>query len=150
MLDVRTDFERTLREMDAFRRQMDALFDTLDTGWSRGPGWSANATAFPAASLYDQGSELVLSADVPGVAPDAIDLQVTARGLTVSGERKVEAPQGYKVHRQERTSYRFSRSFQLPVKVDADRVTAEVRNGVLTVRLPKAAEVQPRRITING
>jgi HSP20 family protein len=70
--------------------------------------------------------------------------------LTVTGERRADAPEGYSVHRQERLPARFSRGFQLPVKVDGAGITAALKDGVLTVTMPKAAESQPRQITVKS
>src|SRR5690606_11388939 len=92
----------------------------------------------------------VLAVDVPGVAPEDIELQVTAEGVTLRAERKVVPPEGYSTHRQERGAFRIARSWSLPVAVDPDAAVAEVKNGVLTVTLPKAPEEQPRRITIHA
>jgi HSP20 family protein len=66
----------------------------------------------------------------------------------LQGSRRVEAPQGYDVHRRERGAYEFTRSFTLPVKVDADQAKATLKNGLLTLTLPKAPEVQPRQINV--
>jgi HSP20 family protein len=68
----------------------------------------------------------------------------------VRGERKVEPPQGHSTHRSERTSYRFARTFELPSKIDSDRVDARLENGVLTVSLPKAPEAQPKQISVKA
>jgi HSP20 family protein len=145
-----SDFDRSLAEMDRFRRQMEHLFDVLESPSRRQPqsylGWSS----VPEATLTDEGTALHLTADVPGLAADDLDLQVTSSGLTISGLREVTVPDGYQAHRRERREYRFSRAFQLPAEVDADKVTAQVDNGVLTVRLPKVPEVRPRRITVKA
>jgi HSP20 family protein len=70
--------------------------------------------------------------------------------LSISGTRATEAPQGYSVHRMERPSVEFSRSFALPCKVDADRTSAVVRNGILTVTMEKASDAMPRQITVKA
>jgi HSP20 family protein len=141
------DLDRTLSEMEAFRRQFDAAYDAYDgSRRSQFVGWSA----YPEGELRDVGDELVLTAELPGIPSDAIDLQVTAMAMTISGERDTTAPEGYTPHRQERRAYRFSRSFRFPVKVDSERAAAELKDGVLTVHLPKAAEAQPKRIQIGS
>jgi HSP20 family protein len=68
----------------------------------------------------------------------------------LKGERKVTPPEGYGVHRSERSSYRFARTFELPAKIDADKVEASLEHGVLTVKLPKAAEARPKQITVKA
>ena len=69
---------------------------------------------------------------------------------SMRGERKVEVPHGYSEHRRERSAVSFAKSFQLPARVDADKVTAILKHGVLTLTLPKAAEAQPRQISVNA
>ena len=98
----------------------------------------------------DQGSSFVVRAEVPGVAEKDIELRATATALTLKGKRQVEAPKGYSTHRSERSSWSFARTFELPAKVDADRVEARLENGVLTVTLPKAPEAQPKQIAVRA
>ena len=141
------DFDRTLDEMDSFRRRMDDLFQALE-GRRGGEyiGWSD----FPNADLRDEGGHLVIEADVPGLRKEDLEVNCTGNGVTISGKRTVEVPDGYQAHRRERSDYQFSRSFSLGSKIDADKATAELRDGMLTITLPKSAEAQPRRIDINA
>jgi HSP20 family protein len=86
---------------------------------------------------------------VPGVAPDAIDVTVHDRVLTVSGERRLDrAPDGSAAYRLERRHGRFARRLTLPKTVDPDRITAHHEHGVLYLELPKRPEAQPRRIAV--
>jgi len=138
------DFERTFAAMDELRRTVEQAYREDDAlSFQRVTGW-------PRMSLWDEGRNLVLKADVPGLTDKDVQLQLTQDVLTVSGERKSDAPEGYSVHRQERQPARFSRSFTLPYKVTADAITATLQNGVLTVTLPKAPESQPRQITVKA
>ena len=137
------DLERTFAELDALRRH--AEHDPRTTG-TRHLGWAP----FPHARYHDAGDALVIEADVPGLEAKDLDISATAKGVTLSGQRSVATPQGYDVQRQERQAYKFSRNFNLPVKIDPDQVDARLDNGVLTVRLRKATEVQPRRIQITN
>jgi HSP20 family protein len=126
---------------DQLRRELDRAL----SGFSE----SGNERQFGARlTLSDNGAAFVVSAELPGLAQKDLDLQVTATTVTLRGERKMDAPQGYTVHRSERTGYRFARSFELPSKIDPDKVEATLVNGVLTVTLPKAAEAQPKQITV--
>jgi HSP20 family protein len=100
--------------------------------------------------VYDAGGNLVLEADVPGMTQKDLRLTVNESTLTLEGERKSDAPEGYSVHRQERGALRFSRSFTLPVKTDSERCEATVKDGVLIVKLPKAKEAQPRQIEVRA
>lgn len=106
--------------------------------------------AAPTPRLYDEGEVLVLSMDVPGLSRDDLDITVLGRRLTVKGERKVAAPEGYQALRQERSAWRFARTWSLPVPVNSETAEASLDNGVLTVRMPKAAEARPHRITVRG
>jgi len=139
--------DRTFGALDDFRRRMDRLFEGFDARWSVG---DAYGTGWPAVELRDSGAELVLEADVPGLTDKDIQLTVTQDTLGLTGERKADAPEGYAVHRRERSVQRFSRAWALPTKVDVERVVATVKNGVLSVTLPKAAESRPRQITIKA
>jgi HSP20 family protein len=141
-----SDFERTFTAMDELRRKVEqALVDGNDGVFEGGP-----AVAWPRVNLWDAGPHLTLRADIPGVADKDLNLQLTQDVLTVSGERRVATPEGYSVHRQERTPTRFSRSFTLPSQVKGDAIVASLKDGVLTVTLPKAPESQPRQIAVKA
>ena len=143
MLNHLSDFERTFALMDEVRRRMGAW----DEGEPDGPDASR---AWPRISLFDAGEKLVLTADLPGI-PES-DLEVTTQngGLVISGERKADAPEGYAVHRQERAAMKFARSVALPCKVNTAETSASLREGVLTITLPKALEAQPKQISIRA
>ena len=133
---------------DALRREMNHLFFDFERGYS---GLTRNdARSFPRATLEDTGAALVVRAELPGVEDKALDLSVEESTLTIKGERKDAAPEGYSVHRKERGEYRFARSFSLPAKVEVDGVQATLKHGVLTVTLPKAKEAQPRQISVQA
>jgi HSP20 family protein len=129
---------------------MDELRRTVEQAWREEGTPFERAGSWPRVSLWDEGGNLVLKADVPGVTEKDVQLQLTEDVLTVSGQRRGDAPEGYSVHRQERLPARFSRAFQLPVKVDGAAITASLKDGVLTVTMPKAAESQPRQITVKS
>jgi len=107
------------------------------------PAWT------PAIDLSETPSELVLVVELPGVDPSAIDLSLTGNVLSLRGEKPVlEIPNGHNRVR-ERAAGSFHRQVTLTEAVDFDRVQAEARNGVLTVRLPKQEAAQPRSIPIH-
>lgn len=143
--DMWADFDRTFAWMEAFRRQMDHAFEEptlgLDLRSSRG---------FPSSNIYDAGNEFVVRADVPGLSEKDVNVSVNQDVLTISGARETGAPEGYTAHRRERLAVRFSRSFSFPAPVDMEKVKASVKNGVLTVHLAKAAEAQPRQISVKA
>jgi len=148
-----SDFDRDLGRfaaLDLLRRRMDEMFRDFDQPFRALRNELGEVTTWPRANLYDVGPELVLSAAVPGLSEKDISINATGDVLSISGERKVEVPEGYSVHRQERGSLAFSRSFTLPCKVDMEKASATVKDGMLTVRLAKAAEAQPRQITVKA
>jgi HSP20 family protein len=131
---------------DEFRREMDDLIRRFGSA-----GASEARGVFPAANLYETGDAYVLTAELPGLSRD--DIQVTLEGSTVTlaGERKIESRGGgTSVHRLERQGGSFRRAFELPVVVDSEKVEAIHKNGVLVLRLPKAPEHQPRQISVKA
>lgn len=145
MLTRWNDFERSVAMLDEFRRRMDTLFSDYD----RGAVPTAN-TAWPKVNMYDADAHVVLEAEVPGVLKDDIDITVTRDVLALSGRRNTTVPEGYSVHRRERGTLQFARSFALRDKVDPEKVSAELTDGVLTITLDKAPEAQPRKISVKA
>lgn len=145
--------DHELSALDDLRNQMDRLFLDFERGWGGGPepraprNWAAG-TAWPHIALYDSGSELRLRAEVPGLSEKDLNVSVEQSSLTIRGERTTEVPEGYSVHRQERGNRSFARSFTLPCRIDAERATANLKNGILEMTLPKVAEEQPRQIQV--
>jgi HSP20 family protein len=154
------DLERTFSAMDEARRRMDRLFDEYhdDGGWLRGalvddtgsPFGFRTRAAWPSVNLFDKQTALVLTAEVPGLSEKDVHIAINQDVLSLSGERKQDAPANYAVHRQERLPVKFSRSFKLPCKVDLENVTASIKDGILTITLPKVPEAQPRQITVSA
>lgn len=108
------------------------------------------APSFSPVSFEDDGTSYVLRADVPGLGENDVQISVAGNTVTLRGERQLEAPEGYSAHRRERAAVRFAKSFELPSRVDAEKVTATLKHGVLTLTLPKAAEAQPRQISVKA
>lgn len=106
--------------------------------------------AFPPVNLYETVDGYVLTAELPGVSPDDIDISIERNRVTLGGRREVERPEDGSVHRAERASGQFRRSVELPAEVDADKAEATHRNGVLLLRVPKAEQHQPRKIAVQG
>lgn len=154
MLTRFTPFDRTLALMDDWRRRMDRAFGDFQVpfapaGTFEDP-WSLSEATWPRVNLYDTGAGLLLTAEVPGLTAKDIQIQLENDVLTVSGERKVEVPQGYTAHRRERGSTSFTRTFSLPVKVDGEKVSASLKDGVLSLEMPKLPAAQPRQIAIKA
>lgn len=157
MLICFSDIDRTFAAMDQLRRRMDWFFDEYEPAREKGtlrPNLADETerlwgrTRWPWLSLADAGTSLLLKAEVPGLTEKDIQLSIHQDVLTMSGERKRDVPEGYVVHRQERSPLKFARSFTLPCKVDPEKSTATLKDGVLTVTLPKALEAQPRQINV--
>ena len=106
----------------------------------------------PAVDMYDEGKELVMKADLPGVKKEDIHLDLSENVLTLSGERKMEETvEKGGMHRYERHYGSFSRSFVLPSEVDTGKISASLKEGVLEIRLPKTekAITETRNISIS-
>ena len=104
----------------------------------------------PAVDIYETENELVLKADIPEVDPKNVGIQLENGTLTLKGERKFEQEQknGKGFHRIERSYGTFVRAFSLPETVDAEKVKADYKNGVLTVTVPKKEVAKPRTINV--
>jgi HSP20 family protein len=106
-------------------------------------------TAYPAVNLWEEDERFLVEAELPGLAIDDLEIYVDSDNqLTLKGERKAPEHEEVNWHRQERGFGRFSRTLELPSEVDADQVSAEFKYGVLTITLPKKAEVKPRRVEV--
>ena len=86
--------------------------------------------------------------EVPGVQMSNIEINVVGNELSIKGKRECGCGEGVTIHRQERGSGEFSRFLTLPVAIDAEKVEAVLKNGVLTIKLPKAEAAKPRRIEV--
>jgi len=105
----------------------------------------------PAVDIFEEQERFIVRADLPGVDPDDIEVNMENGVLTVSGERKNEERSEFEgVSRIERISGRFLRRFTLPDTADADAIKAKCRNGILEISIPKQAAVQPRRIAVEA
>lgn len=135
------DFGRAQAPHAQLRRELDRLFGEFER---------ASTAGSTAVGFDDDGSNFVLRADVPGLTESDIQISVAGNTVTLKGERKLEVPEGHSVHRRERSAVRFAKSFELPSRVDADKVTATLKHGVLTLTLPKVAEAQPRQISVKA
>ena len=105
----------------------------------------------PPVDIFEDKDAIYVKAELPGVKPEDVQLHVENNILTLSGERKLEKEEnkeGY--HRVERVYGSFTRSFALPNSVASDQVEAEMKDGVLNVKIPKKAQAQPKRIEVKS
>jgi HSP20 family protein len=132
------------RELDRFRGEVDRLFNEFSVG--REPFFSR---AYPAVNVGEDRNNFYIRAELPGVKPGELDIQCVEGSLVIRGERTI-APEneGISYHRREREGGTFRRIISVPQKVDAAKVSADLKNGVLTVTLPKAGEAKPRKISV--
>lgn len=132
-------------ELEAFRREMDRIFREF-FGEERAAatrGW------VPAVDIYETPTELVIQAELPGVKPDDVQIELTDDRLVLRGKREKQSTDEHATyHLLERHYGEFERSFVLNVPVDIEKAEATYRDGVLTVRLPKIAPKQAKRIEI--
>ncbi len=134
--------------LNQLHREMDRMFNDQDV---EGGAPSATADWTPAVDIKEQADAFVLYADLPGVDPGSIDVNMENSVLTIKGERPWDnADERQQFKRTERVRGSFYRRFTLPDSADAERVSARSRNGVLEVVIPKAEKVQPRRINVEG
>ena len=105
---------------------------------------------FPAINLYEQDNGLVLTADVPGVSPDALELTVQSDSVELKGNRSHGGQEQDRYSRRERRSGEFSRLVALPDTIDPDSVQAEYRDGILYVSLAKPDAAKPRKVDIQS
>lgn len=133
------DLDRTLATFAQMRRRMDAMWREAERS---GSGHRM--------SLDDRGDAWVLEAELPGVSAEDLELTLTGPVLQLRARRQVQVPEGFTAHRRERRSFEVARSITLPSRVDGEGVTAQARDGIVTVVLPKAAEARPKSIPVKA
>jgi HSP20 family protein len=122
--------------------------DDLFGGWLAG-NWFPQRTAFPALDLAESSRELVVMAELPGVKKEDVRVTLQDGVLNISGERHQKTlPEESRWHRTEVESGKFHRSVELPTAVDESAVSAELKDGILRIVVPKAEEVRPREIKV--
>lgn len=145
---------RPWRPFESLRREIDRLFDDFDGGrrgpfgrslfdiqpfWSREPTW----TAVPAVDVAETDKAYEITAELPGIDEKNVEVKLADGVLTIKGEKEEEKEEKKKDYYLSERSYgSFQRSFQVPTGVDADKIEAAFKKGVLTVTLPKTAEAQ--------
>lgn len=138
-----------MNEIDRLFSAMDLLRSkNFDRSYGEGSGWRV-VGGFPQTNMYDSGDSFQVIAEVPGIKKEDLNIRIQGNYLELSGTRKSDAPEGYETHRAERNASTFSRSFTLAADVDADKIEAVLKDGLLTLVLPKAESAKPRQITIN-
>lgn len=142
------DIDRMFGAMDLLRSRMNNLFTDFDRSYGNDYGWTV-AAGTPRTNIHDAGDHLEVTAEVPGFRKDDITIKIQGNYLEISGVRASDSPEGYTAHRVEREILPFSRSFTLPADVNADKVAANLKNGILKLTLPKAEAAKPKQIKIS-
>lgn len=140
---------RRLGEWDPFERMRELMqWDPFQDPW-RWLGGERVAGYTPTFDVREEKDALVFKADLPGIKQEDIDISITGNRLTVSGKREEErVEEGEAFNCRERSYGSFSRTFTLPDSIDPDHVQAEMHDGVLTLRLAKSPEAQPKKIAL--
>jgi len=139
------------REMSLLRSNMNRLFDDAFGNMPLERTNGGTGTWGVALDVSEDENGYTVKASVPGVASDDIDITLNDNVLTIKGEMRDESEtQEQNYHLRERRYGAFSRSISLPTNIEADKIDAAQENGVLTVFLPKAEEVKPRKISVKA
>jgi len=126
----------------SINHEMNRMFDTfLD-------GPAAAASVFPALNIWEDGETLYAEAELPGVSMDDLEVSVEGRELTIRGRREAGNGRERTFHRRERGSGEFARRINLPVDIEADKVEASLKDGVLMIHMPKAQAARARKIEV--
>jgi HSP20 family molecular chaperone IbpA len=102
----------------------------------------------PAVDIFEDAAGITLQADMPGVARERLDVQIDGDSLSIEGTAEIPMPEGMNALYADVRSTRYQRSFSLSSELDTDNVEANLKDGVLTLRIPKRAEHQPRKIEV--
>lgn len=138
-----------MRELAEAQRQFSLFFDNVQPWAFRQQ--NDHSTWTPAVDVYESQAGYEFVVELPGMKPEAVDIEVKDNTLMIKGERpSITLKEGERFHHHERPAGRFVRSFRLPKPVDADGVSATYRDGILFVSVPLRVEAKPRKITVQG
>ena len=126
------------RDFTRLQSQLERVFDGVEEVFR------------PSVDVVEDAEKIVISADLPGVSQEELELKVDKDLLTLKGMRKLERPAGEHYRRYERSAGAFERSFRLPPTVNVEKIEASMKEGVLRLTLPKKPEAQARQIKINS
>lgn len=138
------DYSNPFQELERMRREMDRLF----TGLMGEGGQRISSGVYPAVNIYEGADTFFVEAELPGIKSEDLDIAVEGNTLTLRGQRKGEEEEGLSYHRRERKLGTFHKAVTLPSDVNSEKVSAQFKNGVLKLVLPKAEHAKPRKITV--
>ena len=120
------------------QRDVKHIFNSYDVG-----------DAYPPVNIWSNDEQVIVMVEVPGMDPGDIDISVVQGQLSISGERQIKAPEeNVSCHRSEQVEGSFTRTFRLPFDVNNEKVTADYKDGILTVQLPRLEETKPKKIQV--
>jgi len=141
---------RPRRDLLNIREEMNRLFDDFFSGWPERRRGLLEGEWAPSVDVAETDEDIVVTAELPGVKQDDVEISVVDDVLTIKGEKKEEKEVKEKnYHRIERSYGSFQRSLSLPVGVQSDKAKATYKDGVLKVTIPKSEEARPKQIKIN-
>jgi HSP20 family protein len=141
---------KPFREVSRLRREMDRLFEDF-FGPARRALRPLEMEWAPAVDLEETSDKVTIKAEVPGIDPKDIDISLSGEILSLKGEKKTEREEkGKNFHLVERSYGSFSRSLRLPAAVNADKIEATYKDGILTITCPKKEAVKPKAIKIKA
>ena len=135
------DFAPLFRLQNEMNRLFEDFFEDV-------PATRPYGRQYPAMNLWEDGDAAYVESELPGLTLEDLDVTVRGNELTLAGERKIAEQKEVNWHRRERGYGRFTRTLQIPWEIDADKVEATLRDGVLTVKLPKAESAKPRKVKV--
>lgn len=141
---------RQQRDLDRFKGEIDRMFNEF-FDWRPFHSFVDGSEWVPAVDISETGKEVIVNAEMPGMDPKDIDISLNGRLLTIKGERKQEHEEkDENYHRVERRYGAFTRTFELPADVDADKVKAHYKDGVLKLNLRKTKEASVKKIEVKA
>jgi HSP20 family protein len=132
---------------DALFRLQRALDQRLDSAWLEDV--TTGTGAFPPINVFQQGTDFAAIIEMPGVRKEDLSLEARGSTIRISGKKIVDYGDNASMHRRERVAGSFDRTITLPVQVDANRIAADYRNGMLVLTLPRAESDKPKSIKVN-
>ena len=135
------DFAPLLRLHHDMNRMFEDFFQDMPTRRPYG-------RTYPAMNLWEDGDAAYVETELPGLTLDDLDVSVRGNEVTIAGARKIAEHKDAAWHRRERAYGDFTRTLQIPWEIDADKVEATFRDGVLTVRLPKSESAKPKKVKV--
>lgn len=128
----------------SFQQALDAF---RDSDWFE--SGTSGVGAFPPVNVFRKGEDFVAIAEIPGIDKQSIEIQIRGNAIRIAGTKSLNYAEKASIHRRERLAGQFDRAITLPFEIDAERVKAESRDGILAVYLPRAEKDKPKSIAVN-